>query len=133
MHAEEEEQAELEQLLLKSEGVTMEIERKVSDLRLATMAQMAGLGLGERVLRAKVDSLADELMLTKSVKEDDKPWLESKIAVLEEGVQNSKEREETSNKLNQVSILRIQRLQELVDSKEVTFSSDATAGEIFIL
>jgi hypothetical protein len=71
-------------------------------------------------------------MLTKSVKEDDKPWLESKIAVLEEGVQNSKEREETSNKLNQVSILRIQRLQELVDSKEVTFSSDATAGEIFI-
>jgi len=133
LHAEEEEQAELEQLLLKSEGVTMEIERKVSDLRLATMAQMAGLGLGERVLRAKVDSLADELMLTKSVKEDDKPWLESKIAVLEEGVQNSKEREETSNKLNQVSILRIQRLQELVDSKEVTFSSDATAGEIFIL
>ena len=64
--AEKEEQAELEQLLLKSEGVIMEIERKVSDLQGATMAQMA-------------------------VMEDDKRRLESKIAVLEEEVLNSKE------------------------------------------
>jgi hypothetical protein len=89
--AEKEEQAELEQLLLKSEGVIMEIERKVSDLQGATMAQMAGLELGERALTAKIDSLADELILTKAVMEDDKRRLESKIAVLEEEVLNSKE------------------------------------------
>ncbi len=43
LQTEREEQAELEQLLLKSEGVIMEIERKVFDLHGATMAQMAGL------------------------------------------------------------------------------------------
>jgi hypothetical protein len=84
LQAEKEERVELEQLLLKSEDVIMEIERKVSDLHGATMA--------------KIDSLADELMLNNAVMEDDKRRLESKIAVLEEEVLQSQERSNSSIK-----------------------------------